>query len=341
MGIKKLNTFLLKQQYVSVYSDLSQFKKSYCNKYSSPHEWQSKHKSYNDKNYIRICIDTNLYMYKYLYSWGKFKYSFLNQIMMFLTNGIIPVYVFDGSAPIEKTSTIMIRRNKKDKLYEKIQYYQSLDITDEIQTILDNLHRKNISITKNDILSFRYMLDMLHLPHCQAIGESDVLCAELCKTGIVDMCLTEDLDILAFGCPRLIKIIKEKVYFYSLENILENLEVSFDKFVLFCTLLGCDYCRPVKTKDALQILKTIKRKCPLDDVLLCHNIVDSTPYSRAIDIFSNAHQTENITNITMFDVSNLDKSIINDFMVENNFNNWQIKRINSFVELLVADVQKH
>lgn len=318
MGIKKLNTFLLKEQLVSVHSNLTQFKNSYS---VTP---------------IRICIDTNLYLYKYLYSWGKFKYSFLNQIMVFLTNGIIPVYVFDGSAPKEKSTTLMLRRTKKDKLSEKIQYYESLDSTDEIKSTLENLQRRNISITKNDILSFKYMLDILHVPYYQANGESDVLCAELCKKGIVDMCLSEDLDILTFGCPRLIKIIKEKVYFYSLETILEKLDMSFEKFIIFCTLLGCDYCKPVRNNNITHLLNTTKQSSSLDDIMVCYNVIDTAPYLSAFNIFLNAHQLENVTERPTFDFDKLKFREINNFMIENNFNNWQIKRINSLVKLITA-----
>lgn len=324
MGIKKLNTFLLNNKSVSIHSSLSEFKQYYT---AQPTNTSS------DNKLLHICIDTNLYMYKYLYSWGNFKYSFLNQIMMFLSHGIVPVYVFDGKSPKEKSLTLLMRRSKKSKLLDKIHYYKSLEPTQETRNILNNLYRKNISISPNDNKSFKYMLDILCIPYYQANGESDVMCAELCKRGVVDMCLSEDMDILTFGCPRLVKIIKGKVYFYSLPTILDNLSIEYNQFVEFCALLGCDYCKPIRTKNVHELLSTLKSSS-LDHTLCQYNILDTSSYTTAINMFSNAHLDETITSMPVFYFSKLNPNDIIDFMVENNFYNWQITRINSLVALI-------
>lgn len=325
MGIKKLNKFLLDNKSVSVHSNLSQFKQYYTTTVQSTQD--------RNNTPLYICIDTHLYMYKYLYSWGKFKYSFLNQIMMFLSHGFIPVYVFDGKAPKEKSSTLVMRRSKKSKLLEKIHHYESLDPTQQVRDTLKHLYRKNISISANDISSFKHMLDILHLPYYQATGESDVVCAELCKRGVVDMCLSEDLDILTFGCPRLVKIIKDKVYFYSLGTIMNNLSIDYTQFVQVCVLLGCDYCKPVRTNDVHELISMLKSSS-LDNALCHYNVYDTAPYTIASDIFFNAHLNETLQSMPLFDSIKLNETDITDFMVENNFNNWQINRINSMISMI-------
>ena len=328
MGIKKLNKFLLSNKSVSVYANLSQFKQYYTKETSQPTQL-------GNNNPLYICIDTNLYMYKYLYSWGKFKYSFLNQIMTLLSHGFIPVYVFDGKAPKEKSPILVMRRDKKLKLLEKIQHYKSLEPTRHNREILKNLYRKNISISDNDIISFKHMLDIMHLPYYQATGESDVVCAELCKRGVVDMCLSEDVDILTFGCPRLVKIIKNKVYFYSLQTILNNLSIEYNQFVEFCALLGCDYCKSVRTNNIDELI-SILRSSSLDKTLCHYNVYDKSPYTVAIGIFFNAHLKETVKSIPLFDFTKVNENDITDFMIVNNFTSWQINRINSLVLLMNA-----
>lgn len=312
MGIKKLNKYLSEKNIIKFYSTLSDIKEEY----------------YRNKEFAYICIDTNLYLYKYLYSWGKFKYSFLNQIMTFITNGFVPIYVFDGKAPKEKSTTLLFRRNKKKKIMDKIQLLQSVEQTDEVKATIENLHRKNISICNNDIMSLKYMLDILGLPYCHANGESDVLCAELCKAGVTDLCLTEDMDILAFGCPCMIKFGKNSVQMYHLDTILSTLQINQNQFIAFCTLLGCDYCKSIRIDNVESILDVLKRASTVDDVFTHYSIVKSLPYKTAMEIFTSSHLNEQVSELPVFDIAKINHTVIDNYMVENNFLCWQTKHIN-------------
>lgn len=94
--------------------------------------------------------------------------------------------------------------------------------------------------------------------------EADAQLAYLAKIGYVDLVLTEDSDLLAFGCKRvLFKLgdsgeVKE-INLNNLKDLKENDFTRFDhdKFLLFCITAGCDYfkIKGIGIKSAYQIVK--------------------------------------------------------------------------------------
>jgi 5'-3' exonuclease len=77
-----------------------------------------------------------------------------------------------------------------------------------------------------------------------AHGEADQLCAMLTITGKVWGCMSEDMDMFIYGCPRIIRyfnINNENVKLYNVENILYELNVTFNNFKQICILSGTDY----------------------------------------------------------------------------------------------------
>ena len=122
MGIKNLNKFLLEKNCncIKIYLDKFIFK----------------------KNSI-IFIDTSLFIYKFLYNYNDIYYGFINQIYYFLKRKVLPVYIFDGTPPIEKKNVLILRNNKKKKIETKILLLEntlkSLDISSEKYAKINNL----------------------------------------------------------------------------------------------------------------------------------------------------------------------------------------------------------
>ena len=87
MGIKKLNKFLSQKGLIKSYYNIN----NYVNKY----------KSMNKK--LIIGVDFWLYANKFSHSFdGIIFIGFWNQIIKLLSHGIIPIYIIDGNAPLEK-----------------------------------------------------------------------------------------------------------------------------------------------------------------------------------------------------------------------------------------------
>ena len=49
------------------------------------------------------------------------------------------------------------------------------------------------------------LFEILNIPYIRAVNEADTLISKLYKTKHIDACLSEDMDLLVFGCKKLIK----------------------------------------------------------------------------------------------------------------------------------------
>ena len=227
MGIKHLKKFILNKNIIKIYNTINNF---------------TKDAKKNDM--CVVAIDVWLFAYKFKYSCNDILLAFSNLIIKLLFNNILPIPVFDGNPPIEKKNIINSRLNKKIKIKKQI-YLLEKKINnynrEEIIKTINKLNKQSITITHNDINNLKIFFDLMNIPYLTATGEADSLCAKLYKENIIDACLSDDMDILVQGCNRLIKITKNKVFEYNLENILHKLNINYSQFIDLCILFGCDY----------------------------------------------------------------------------------------------------
>ena len=160
----------------------------------------------------KAAIDVSIFLYRFKYKGDKLIPKFFEQINRLRMNDITPVYIFDGIPPEQKKDVINIRKNKlldkKNQIYELKKELE--DITDlskvsEIQTKINIIDNKIISVTKDDIYQVKYLFDLLNIQHIQAQGEADLLCSKLCTTNIVDFVISEDMDLLTSGTNLLVR----------------------------------------------------------------------------------------------------------------------------------------
>ena len=140
MGVRKLNKFLTDKNIIKTYENLYEFIDNI--------KLESRNNSHNNK--IVVAIDFWLYTHKFLHSnrSDNILLGFWNQIMKLLSCGIIPLYVIDGSVPIEKLETV-IERTKKlnnykkrlDTIDESIQKY--ININDLVTNATDMINNSN------------------------------------------------------------------------------------------------------------------------------------------------------------------------------------------------------
>ena len=67
--------------------------------------------------------------------------------------------------------------------------------------------------------------------YIEAKGEADQLCAKLVIKRYAYACLSEDMDLFVYGCPRVIRylsLINETVIIYYLDNILNDLDLTLN-----------------------------------------------------------------------------------------------------------------
>lgn len=286
MGIKRMNKFLDCKNLIKLHYNLNDMIRN---------SKKENFKVFNTRNKCyRLAIDTMLYAHKFKYSYDDILYGFVNQIINFLNNKILPIYVIDGTAPDEKMELIRSRNEKKNKIDTKIDNLKNLLLNENdekkkkiIQNKIKNLNRSNIKITKNDIDNIINLLTEFKIPFIRAKGEADALIGVLYENNYIDACLSEDMDILVFGCKKMIKFYNKKILEYDLDFILEELNLSFDKYLEMCIYFGCDYLKPILRIDTNEIYNYIKNNS-INDII--KSKLDDVSYEKYLKKFESAKE---------------------------------------------------
>ncbi len=124
-----------------------------------------------------------------------------------------------------------------------IEYYYSCRI-DEIIEKKEVSERISNTIVSNDIYYFKSLLDFYGIAYVEAYGEADGMLAQLCNENVVDAVVSDDSDLLAFGCKKLLRnfdVHNDEITEYRLDNILETLSLSYSQFLDMCILMGTDF----------------------------------------------------------------------------------------------------
>jgi flap endonuclease-1 len=154
----------------------------------------------------------------------------------------------------------------------------------------------------------RELLELMGIPYIDAIEEADAQLAYLCKTNMVYAVLTEDMDILTFGSPRIIRNLttsKKIPLEIELNKVLTTLNLNYEQFIELCILFGCDYCTNISEVKTNIIYETYIKYKNIDMTLkelkqLNYNIPDTIDYIEAKKYFnSDENIINNITNFQL------------------------------------------
>ena len=184
--------------------------------------------------------------------------GFLSRTIRLLEAGVKPVYVFDGKPPDFKQNELAQRREKKEKAEEEMK--AAVESGDQEALLRATKRTVRASTKMND--DAKRLLRLLGVPVIEAPSEAEATCAALAKAGKVYAAATEDMDVLTFGTPRMVKNLfstlqgvakpgtsakdQKPVYEVDLEICLQQLNVDMATFVDFCIMCGCDYCGTIR-----------------------------------------------------------------------------------------------
>lgn len=185
---------------------------------------------------------------------GKCLQKLRNYLRNILSCGVLPVFVFDGE--YHKDKALYAQRKRRETRSRARHRLNTLD--DEIASIhhppdrnrfLEE-KRKVLAQTEGPELEIETMKNVLFasgIPCIQAYYEAEKLCSQLCYEGRVDAVISADSDNLAHGCLMLLtrleidkdgELVAEA---FSLPLLLESMNLTFESFIDFCILCGCDY----------------------------------------------------------------------------------------------------
>jgi len=197
-----------------------------------------------------IVIDTSIYLYRFLGEEALMENMYI-MISLFRYYNITPIFVFDGKAPVEKNKLLekrsddkIIAEKKYNNLKEDLINCKSNEKKDEITNSMQSLKKKFIRLKRTDIQKVQELMDAYNIIYIVADGESDELCAKLVIKRLAYACLSEDMDMFIYGCPRVLRylsLINETVVIYYLDQILYELRIPFKEFKEICVISGTDY----------------------------------------------------------------------------------------------------
>jgi len=212
-----------------------------------------------------------------------------NKTLSFLEKGIIPVYVFDGRPPQIKQKILDVRKQIRRKALEKLSDAQS----DEEKI---KYFKRSVWISKDQMFQCRELLTLMGIPYIDAPEEADSELSYLCKNNLVYAILTEDMDILTFGSPKIIRNLtssKKIPIEIELDKVLKQLNFTYEQFIELCILFGCDYCPNLTDIKYNIIFETYNKHKNIEATLLDlksigYNIPEKFDYYNAKQYFINS-----------------------------------------------------
>ena len=170
----------------------------------------------------------------------------------------------------------------------------------------------------------RELLGLMGVPFIDAPQEADSQLSYLCKENMVYAVLTEDMDILTFGSPRIIRNLtssKKTPLEIELGKVLEKLNLTYDEFIELCILFGCDYCPNLSDVKANEIYSVYSKHKSIEKTLeelrnTGHIIPEKFDYVDAKKYFkSSEHNKINSDSIKMKkpDIDKLLNLLVNNY----------------------------
>ena len=282
MGIKNLNQFLLKS----------------CSHNSI------KKTTFEEIQKKVIVIDISIYLYKFMTD-GLYMENLYTMLSIFKYYIITPIFIFDGKPPPEKWDLIKQRNWVKKEAEAKL-LEMSTNPGDFTKEEFDELRKKAVRIKNDDILKAKELMDAFGFIYYDAPGEADQLCAYFVNTDVAWACLSDDMDMFLYGCPRVLRnlsLMNHRVMYYDTKQILKELGLSYSDFLEIAVLCGTDYNTGyVSLRKTLELHNEYKNTVELV-VYETESKSKETFYNWFIKK-SHLNETDNFTSIcNMFDIS--------------------------------------
>ncbi len=290
MGIKHLNRFLLDQ----------------CKKTAIK---KTPLKQLSGKS---IVVDTSIYMYKFSGQDALLE-NFYLMISLFRKHQIAPLFIFDGKPPPEKRALLVERHNIKKQAEEKYAELQiemqniqnstdfsMIEAQKELALEMDCLKKQFIRIRQKDTQAVKSLIQAYGCSYYEAEGEADKVCAYMVISGKAWACLSDDMDMFVYGCPRVIRhlsLLNSTVLLYDMELILQDLEWSEHLFKQIMVISGTDYNIKLQTSlyQTVKWSKEYIKQCPDRSFDFYQWLLKNTKYIADYDGLQNTYNMFSIS----------------------------------------------
>jgi flap endonuclease-1 len=198
----------------------------------------------------KIAVDISIYLYKFIVDGDYMEHLYLF-LSVFKYYCIVPIFVFDGKPPPEKSALLKRRYCEKQEAHRE---YKSLEQQlneisdpkklDELEKTMNSLKKKMVRITSDHINKAVELIKAFGFEHHFAPNEADQLCVYLTTIGITYATLSDDMDMIVSGCSivlRNLSLMNHEVSLYNTQQIVDDLGLSLDEFRDIVVLSGTDY----------------------------------------------------------------------------------------------------
>lgn len=225
-----------------------------------------KEKQLRDYNYTTQAIDTSNILYRFANTMKDGKnyeingkivvhlFSMFSKCISCLRFGIRPIMVLDGKPPKIKLDKIKARKECKNKMVlgNKIININEAEITQFSEA------KKPFSLDSEKMNEVKKLLNLMGLGFIDSISEADPQCVALEKNGKADGIVSNDWDLLLFGCEKLLKNFSNKKPITEINTnlLLKTLGMTNqEQLIDLGCILGNDYCPGVKISEFEAYLK--------------------------------------------------------------------------------------
>jgi hypothetical protein len=198
----------------------------------------------------RIVIDASIYLYQFEGD-GLLIDNMKRFIDVLCQYNISPLFVFDGKPPVEKMKTISHRREQRRvaavecaEAETRMQNNVFKENAHKLESEYIKLRRSSVEITRGKTESVKQLFDENNIPYCTAPSEADTICANMVLTNGFWGCMSDDMDMLVYGCSNIIRDLNIDAHtakLYVLPDILRELNITYDNFKRVCVIAGTDY----------------------------------------------------------------------------------------------------
>lgn len=185
--------------------------------------------------------------------------AILGKTLSYLKQGIRPVFVFDGEAPELKNATLRERTNGRLAAQQKLEASGMKEEGDADDSETKKLKKRSVRLTRQQVAECQSLLSLMGIPYVLAPQEADAQLAYMNKAGLIDGVISEDMDMLPFGCGVLLRSWgKKEAHKVVLTKALMGLAMTMEQFVDYCILLGTDYNDTLPGIGKVRALASIK-----------------------------------------------------------------------------------
>lgn len=190
-------------------------------------------------------------------------FAIVKSVTIFLENGILPIFVFEGKPPEVKKSILDTRSNRRTDAEEKCQQ------SDKNSKEYIRNFKRSYKLSHSQSHDCQKLLSFMGIPFVKSVGEADPQCAVISCHNDITGVVSEDSDMTVFGAKCQLKDFsakKSQVTIITRYNIMIFLltkantirtrynlaplhQITHAHYVEFANLIGSEYVNELHIKN--------------------------------------------------------------------------------------------